>query len=71
MAITHVVCMIRAAVVFSALTLPMRVVPPDEIQAYIDNVDTPGEFGLRLRANTAPSGIGTPSCPGEVTTSHG
>lgn len=44
---------------------------PDEIQVYTWDINEPGEFGLELHLNTTPSGISTPSYPGEVTTPHG
>jgi hypothetical protein len=43
----------------------------DEIQVYTDEINTPGEHGLELHVNSTPSGIGTPSYPGEVTSLHG
>ncbi|ENZ79286.1 MULTISPECIES: hypothetical protein [Ralstonia] len=62
---------IGTAVVFSAFALPAHAVLPDEIQVYTGDINAPGEFGLELHVNTTPSGIGTPSYPGEVTTPHG
>lgn len=54
-----------------ALSLPAYAALPEEIQVYTGDINAPGEFGLELHVNTTPSGIGTPSHPGEVTTPHG
>jgi hypothetical protein len=43
----------------------------DEIQVYLDELDARGEWGLELHVNTTPSGVATPSYPGEVVSAHG
>lgn len=53
-----------------ALSLLAYAVLPDEIQVDSGDINAPGAFGLGRHVNTTPSGIGTPSHPGEVTTPH-
>jgi len=43
----------------------------DEIQVYTDEINEPGEYGVEVHMNSTPSGISTPSYPGEVTNHHG
>ncbi|MBS0375749.1 MAG: hypothetical protein JSR73_14315 [Proteobacteria bacterium] len=43
----------------------------DEIQVYLDDLDAPGEWGLEVHLNTTPSGVTTPSYPGEVVSARG
>jgi hypothetical protein len=43
----------------------------DEIQVYTDEINAPGEYGLEWHINSTPSGVGTPSYPGEITSHHG
>ncbi len=43
----------------------------DEVQVYTDEINSPGEWGLELHANTTPKGITKPSFPGEILSHHG
>ena len=50
---------------------PAHAVLQDEIQVYTDEINEPGENGLEWHLNSTPSGVATPSYPGEMTSLHG
>ncbi len=65
-----------AAVILSSTLLlaaaaPAHAVLPDEFDVYTDDMVKPGSVGLELHVNTTPSGVATPSYPGEVVANHG
>ena len=43
----------------------------DEIQVYIDDINTPGEWGLELHINSTPRGVSKPTYAGEIMNNHG
>ena len=51
--------------------LPAHAAVIDEIQAYTDDINKPGEFGLELHVNTTPKVRSTPDFPNEITPRHG
>jgi len=58
-------------IALGAAPLPCRAALPDEIQVYVDDLNDAGQLGLQLHLNTTPSGIATPSYPGESVSDHG